>query len=144
MRAGRVAALVLALVVVIGAIYWFTSYEDAGTTMLVASSLLGLLAGGYLLLQSRRFPPRPEDRPDATLAEGAGPVIQGGGELAGDRGGTGGCALRPGGVVSQVGQGEPLESAVQHAGDGPGAVHRRGGDPVDEGVDVVAGELGGA
>ena len=67
---------VTAFFVVIGAIYWFTSYEDAGTTMLVASSLLGLLAGGYLLLQSRRFPPRPEDRPDATLAEGAGRVDQ--------------------------------------------------------------------
>ena len=67
---------VTAFFVVIGAIYWFTSYEDAGTTMLAASSLLGLLAGGYLLLQSRKFPPRPEDRPDATLAEGAGPVDQ--------------------------------------------------------------------
>ena len=33
---------------------------------------------------------------------------------------------------------------MQHAGDGPGAVHRRGSDPVDEGIDVVAGELGGA
>jgi len=67
---------VTAFFVVIGVIYWFTSYEDAGTTMLAASSLLGLLAGGYLLLQSRKFPPRPEDRPDATLAEGAGPVDQ--------------------------------------------------------------------
>src|SRR5207342_2438282 len=67
---------VTAFFVVIGAIYWFTSYEDAGTTMLVASSLLGLLAGGYLLLQARKFPPRPEDRPDATLAESAGPVDQ--------------------------------------------------------------------
>jgi hypothetical protein len=67
---------VTAFFVVIGAIYWFTSYEDAGTTMLVASALLGLLAGGYLLLQARKFPPRPEDRADATLAEGAGPVDQ--------------------------------------------------------------------
>jgi Cytochrome c oxidase subunit IV len=65
---------VTAFFVVIGTIYWFTSYEDAGTTMLAASSLLGLLAGGYLLFQARKFPPRPEDRPDATLAEGAGPV----------------------------------------------------------------------
>ena len=65
---------VTAFFVVIGTIYWFTSYEDAGTTMLAASALLGLFAGGYLLLQARRFPPRPEDRPDATLAEGAGPV----------------------------------------------------------------------
>src|SRR5215211_6812205 len=67
---------VTAFFIVIGAIYWFTSYEDAGTTMLAASSLLGLLAGGYLMLQSRKFPPRPEDRPDATLAEGEGPVDQ--------------------------------------------------------------------
>ena len=65
---------VTAFFVVIGAIYWFTSYEDAGTTMLVASALLGLLAGGYLFLQARKFPPRPEDRADATLEEGAGPV----------------------------------------------------------------------
>ena len=65
---------VTAFFVVIGAVYWFTSYEDAGTTMLVATSLLGLLAGGYLFIQSRKYPPRPEDRPDATLEEGAGPV----------------------------------------------------------------------
>ena len=60
--------------IVIGGIYWFTSYEDAGSVMLVASALLGLLAGGYLLLQSRKYAPRPEDRSDATLAEGVGPV----------------------------------------------------------------------
>jgi hypothetical protein len=65
---------ITAFFIIIGTIYWFTSYEDAGTTMLAASSLLGLLAGGYLLFQARKFPPRPEDRPDATLAEGAGPV----------------------------------------------------------------------
>lgn len=65
---------VTAFFVVISGIYWFTSYEDAGSVMLVSSALLGLLAGGYLLFQATKFPPRPEDRPDATLAEGAGPV----------------------------------------------------------------------
>jgi hypothetical protein len=65
---------VTAFFIVIGTIYWFTSYEDAGTTMLAASSLLGLLAGGYLFIQSRKYPPRAQDRPDATLEEGAGPV----------------------------------------------------------------------
>jgi hypothetical protein len=75
---------------------------------------------------------------------GAGPVVERGRQLGGHRGSAGGCALRAGEVVPQVGQGEPLEAAVKHAGDGPGAVHRRGGDPVDEGIDVVAGELGGA
>jgi hypothetical protein len=63
---------VTAFFVVIGVIYWFTSYEDAGTTMLAACALLGVLAGGYLLLISRRIAPRPEDRPDATIADGAG------------------------------------------------------------------------
>src|SRR5215831_1842406 len=67
---------VTAFFVVIGTIYWFWSYEDAGSTLLAASSLLGLVAGGYLLVQARRFPPRPEDRPDATLADGAGLVDQ--------------------------------------------------------------------
>src|SRR5262249_19006644 len=47
--------------------------EDAGTTMLVASALLGLLAGGYLFLQARKYPPRPQDRPAATPPQGAGP-----------------------------------------------------------------------
>lgn len=71
---GLVHLAIAPFFMIVGAIYWFTSYEDAGTTMLVAASLLGLVIGGYLLLQSRKFPPRPEDRPDATLAEGAGPV----------------------------------------------------------------------
>jgi Cytochrome c oxidase subunit IV len=60
--------------IVVGALYWFTSYEDAGATMLAAAALLGVLVGGYLLVQARRMAPRPEDRADATLAEGAGPV----------------------------------------------------------------------
>jgi hypothetical protein len=63
---------VTAFFVVIGGIYAFTAYEDAGTTMLIASALLGLLTGGYLLLISRRITPRPEDRSDATIADGAG------------------------------------------------------------------------
>ncbi len=60
--------------IVIGAVYWFTSYEDAGSVMLATSALLGLLAGGFLLYQSRRIQPRAEDRPDATIREGAGDV----------------------------------------------------------------------
>jgi len=35
-------------------LYWFTSYEDAGTTMLVLSAGLGGLAGGYLWVHDRR------------------------------------------------------------------------------------------
>ena len=63
---------VTAFFVVIGVLYWFTSYEDAGTTLLAACALLGVVAGGFLFLVSRRIKPRPEDRPDATIADGAG------------------------------------------------------------------------
>jgi len=60
--------------VVIGLVYWFTSYEDAGSVMLAGSAVLGVVAGGYLWLQARRMAPRPEDRADASVSEGAGPV----------------------------------------------------------------------
>lgn len=60
--------------VIVGTIYWFTSYEDAGSVMLATASLLGLLAGGFLLIHARRMEPRAEDQPDATLADGAGDV----------------------------------------------------------------------
>jgi hypothetical protein len=46
--------------------------------------------------------------------------------------------------VPQVRKGELLQAVVQDAGDGPGPVHRRGGDPADQGADVVSGELRGA
>jgi hypothetical protein len=65
---------VTAFFVVIGLVYWFTSYEDAGAVMLAASAGLGLLTGGYLYLQARRMTPRPQDRENASLREGAGPV----------------------------------------------------------------------
>jgi hypothetical protein len=65
---------VTAFFIVIGVVYWLTSYETAGSVMLAASALMGLVAGGSIWLLSRRSPPRPEDREDATMAEGAGPV----------------------------------------------------------------------
>ncbi len=81
------------------------------------------------------------------FAEGAGPVVEGSGELVGDgrgtRGHSRGCA-GPGGVVPLARQGELLQAVVEDADDGPGVVHRRGGDLVDHGADVVLVELGGA
>jgi hypothetical protein len=55
----------------VGTVYWFLSYEDAGSVMLAGTALLGLLPGGYYLWWSRRMSPRPEDRSDATIASGA-------------------------------------------------------------------------
>lgn len=40
-------------VVAMAGLYWFTSYEDAGTTMLVLAAGLSLLTGTYLWRQGR-------------------------------------------------------------------------------------------
>jgi hypothetical protein len=55
-------------------VYWFWSYETAGTAMLTGAFLLGLLPGGYYFWWSRRMKPRPEDDPHAERSEGAGVV----------------------------------------------------------------------
>jgi len=59
---------------IVGAIYWFWAYEQGGTVMLIGTTLLGLLPGGYYFWWSRRMKPRPEDRPDATIEEGSGVI----------------------------------------------------------------------
>lgn len=59
---------------IILALYWFSSYEDAGSVMLLFTVCLGLVPGSYMLWWSRRMKPRPEDRADATREEGSGSV----------------------------------------------------------------------
>ncbi len=55
---------------VTASLYWFVSYEQAGTAMLALSVPAFLMLGGFLLVQSRRHGPRPEDRGDASRADG--------------------------------------------------------------------------
>jgi hypothetical protein len=70
-----VVAISMLFLGVIAAVYWVTSYEHAGTTLLTVSALAYLLLGGYLFGCRRRMRGlRPEDRPDATAAEAAGAV----------------------------------------------------------------------
>jgi hypothetical protein len=59
---------------IMGVVYWFTSYEDAGFLMLMGSMLLGILPGSYYLWWSARMKPRADDDPDAEMAEGAGTI----------------------------------------------------------------------
>ena len=59
---------------IIGIVYWFTSYEDAGFLMLLGSALLGLLPGSYYLWWSYKMKPRLDDDPEGSIAEGAGAV----------------------------------------------------------------------
>jgi hypothetical protein len=53
-------------------VYWFTSHDPTGTTALALGTGLGALVGTYLLFAARRMDPRPEDRGDADISEGAG------------------------------------------------------------------------
>jgi Cytochrome c oxidase subunit IV len=74
----RISAVFLAgtgiFFAVIGVVYWFTSYEDAGFLMLMGSALLGLLPGSYYLWWSYKMKPRLDDDPEGSIAEGAGAV----------------------------------------------------------------------
>ena len=72
----KVEALIFNLLavfcVVAAAVYGFWSREPIGTTALVLSGALTTLVGGFFWFVSRRIDPRPEDRKDADIAEGAG------------------------------------------------------------------------
>jgi hypothetical protein len=68
--------------------YWFWGYEDGGAMMLLGATLLGLVPGLYYFFWHRRFHghkyfifgkidavgDRPEDHPDAEIADGAGTI----------------------------------------------------------------------
>jgi hypothetical protein len=66
--------LFLAFAVMYGIWTWVEDgrVEVAGTTALVLSCGLSLIIGSYFWFVSRRIDPRPEDRLDADIAEGAG------------------------------------------------------------------------
>jgi phosphatidylglycerophosphate synthase len=58
----------------LGIIYWFTSYEHAGSLLIVVVAIAFMFIGTYLGIQSRRLGgSRPEDY-DATYEEGKGTV----------------------------------------------------------------------
>jgi hypothetical protein len=58
----------------VGIVYWRLSIEDAGSMMLMGTCFLGLLPGSYYFFWHRRMGDRPEDRPDATMEDGAGEI----------------------------------------------------------------------
>ena len=52
--------------------YWFLSYDPTGTAALIMTFLLTLLVTLYLGVHASRMEPRPEDRKEAEIADGAG------------------------------------------------------------------------
>jgi len=73
---GLLAALFFAFAIAYGLWTWVEDdrVEVAGTTALVLTGGLALIVGSYFWFVSRRIDPRPEDRLDADIAEGAGEI----------------------------------------------------------------------
>ena len=76
----RLFILITAFLFVACGVYaWWTWYDTGivewiGTVALALSGLLTLMCGGYFWFVSRRIDPRPEDRNDAEILDGAGEV----------------------------------------------------------------------
>ncbi len=64
--------VIAAFCVIAAVVYGFWAQEPIGTTALLLSGGLTGLIGGFFWFVSRRIDPRPEDRKDADIAEGAG------------------------------------------------------------------------
>jgi hypothetical protein len=52
--------------------YWFITGDPTGTSALVMTTLLTTLVTFYLGFHASRMEPRPEDRKDSEIADGAG------------------------------------------------------------------------
>jgi hypothetical protein len=53
-------------------LYWFASYDPTGTAALTMTFLLTALVTFYLGFHATKMEPRPEDRREAEIADGAG------------------------------------------------------------------------
>jgi hypothetical protein len=58
--------------VLVAPAYWLITGDPTGTSALVMTALLTLLVSFYLYMHARRMEPRPEDRKDGEIADGAG------------------------------------------------------------------------
>jgi hypothetical protein len=58
--------------VLVAPAYWLISGDPTGTAALTMTALLALLVTFYLGFHARQMAPRPEDRLDAEIADGAG------------------------------------------------------------------------
>lgn len=67
----KVMAGIAAVLAPWAVVYWVFSYEPAGTAALVLTTVGFAFMAVYLAVQSRQVGLRPEDRDDATVAEGA-------------------------------------------------------------------------
>ena len=75
MKAERmIFAVITVFFVVVASAYWFITYEVIGTVALLLTLAFFGMITTYLSIQSRKIDPRPEDRKDGEIIEGAGEV----------------------------------------------------------------------
>ena len=58
--------------VLVSGFYWWVAEEPAGTVALFMTGLLAGMVALYLGAHARKMDPRPEDRKDGEIADGAG------------------------------------------------------------------------
>jgi Cytochrome c oxidase subunit IV len=61
-----------AFFIIVAPAYWFITDDPTGTSALVMTVLLAALVTFYLGFHASKMEPRPEDRKDAEIADGAG------------------------------------------------------------------------
>jgi hypothetical protein len=69
---GYIFVVLAVFFAVVTPVYWYMSYDPTGTTALALSFGLAFLVAFYLLFSARRMSPRPEDRKDGEIEDGAG------------------------------------------------------------------------
>ncbi|MFT4108829.1 cytochrome c oxidase subunit 4 [Propionicimonas sp.] len=75
MKAERlIFTLITVFFVIVAPVYWFVSHEIIGTVALILTLAFFGMISTFFSIQSRKIDPRPEDRKDAEIVEGAGDV----------------------------------------------------------------------
>ncbi|MFZ0530083.1 MAG: cytochrome c oxidase subunit 4 [Propionicimonas sp.] len=73
MRAEKwVFTFVAIFFVVVAPLYWFIAREVIGTVALLLTLVFFVMISTYLSIQERKMDPRPEDRKDGEIIDGAG------------------------------------------------------------------------
>lgn len=84
----RVFGVIGLVLAVTGGIYWFASYENAGTVMLLVAAILAWWVAGYLLLRERAVPSptieRAQAEAETRAAEGEASATSAGTVVAGE------------------------------------------------------------
>lgn len=69
---GWIFGILAAFFVVVTPLYWFITHEIIGLVALLLTAVLTIMITAFLFITARHMDPRPEDRKDGEIVEGAG------------------------------------------------------------------------